>query len=61
MSVQIDEGLCVGCGCCMDACEFGALEFKENEDITWVNEEECTECESCIEMCPNLAISLEEE
>jgi len=61
MSVQIDEGLCVGCGCCMDACDVGALEFKENEDITWVNEEECTECESCIEMCPNLAISLEEE
>ena len=56
MSVIIDKKLCLGCGCCMDVCPVGALEFLEGK--AWVNEEEDIECGSCIDMCPNEAISL---
>ncbi len=59
MSVQTNEDLCAGCGCCMDACGAGALEFKEDEIKAWVNEDECIECEDCISMCPNVALSMQ--
>ncbi len=59
MSVQNNEDLCAGCGCCMDACEVGAIEFKEEEIKAWINEDECIECENCIPMCPNVALSMQ--
>ena len=58
MSVQIDKELCVGCGCCMDGCNVGALEFHPQKEKVWINEEECTACKSCIELCPEEALSV---
>ena len=62
MAVQIDKELCLGCGCCMDACAFGALEFESQKDAAWAqaisNDGECTECGECLGMCPNEALSL---
>ena len=49
MAIALDEQLCLGCGCCSDACSSGALELG---DRAIYNEEHCNECESCIEMCP---------
>jgi Fe-S-cluster-containing hydrogenase component 2 len=43
---------CVACGdeCCVAACPVGAI---TNEDgIVKVNEEECTACGTCVEVCP---------
>lgn len=58
MSIKIDEERCVGCGCCMDACNVGALEFHPEREKAWVNKEECSECKSCIELCPEDALSV---
>ena len=58
MSVKIAEERCVGCGCCMDGCNVGALEFHPEKEKAWVNTEECIECETCIELCPENALTL---
>ena len=58
MSVQIAEKRCVGCGCCMDGCNVGALEFHPEKEKAWVNTEECIECEECIQLCPENALNL---
>ena len=57
MAVSIDDGLCLGCGCCIDVCSQGALELNDN-DKTVVNADDCTECGSCIDMCPVEAIKI---
>jgi ferredoxin len=58
VSIQIVEERCVGCGCCMDGCNVGALEFHREKEKAWVNEAECIECKSCIELCPENALIL---
>jgi len=58
MAVRIDEDRCIGCGCCMDGCSVGALEFQQEKEKAWVNEAECVECKSCIELCPEAALSM---
>jgi ferredoxin len=58
MAIQIDEERCVGCGCCMDGCNVGALEFHPEKEKAWVNDERCTECKSCSELCAEDALSV---
>ena len=58
MAVQIAEERCVGCGCCMDGCNVGALEFHPGKETAWVNTGECIECEACIELCPENDLTL---
>ena len=55
MSVKLNLDLCIGCGCCSDACSSGTLELDKKAIL---NEEVCTECESCVEMCPEGALAL---
>ena len=55
MAVSIDNGLCLGCGSCIDVCSQGALELN---DKSVVNEDDCTECISCVDMCPVEAIRI---
>ena len=55
MAVTIDKNVCLGCGCCIDVCAFGALELSD--DKAAMNVDDCTECKDCIEMCPVGAIA----
>ncbi len=55
MGVIIDKELCIGCGQCLDACPFDALEMQG--DFPEVNDS-CTLCGSCVEMCPEEAITV---
>jgi NAD-dependent dihydropyrimidine dehydrogenase PreA subunit len=59
--IQIDENKCLGCGSCLDACDYGALELakiSKSYEIVVSNGTECTSCECCVDMCPNIALSL---
>ena len=56
MTIIIDLNTCIKCGCCIDSCSQGALEFDDN-DYAVVDEETCINCLSCIDMCPVSAIS----
>jgi ferredoxin len=45
---------CIGCRMCVKACEFDAIEFKDN--LAHINYDKCTQCLACVEKCPTNAI-----
>lgn len=51
-----DISKCTLCGICVDRCQFGAREIKEN--ILETKPERCMGCGLCVSKCPTLAISL---
>jgi ferredoxin len=55
---RVDEDLCIGCGTCMEYCQFSALQIGEQliAQIDWDN---CMGCGVCMDKCPNDAISLQ--
>lgn len=42
---------CLGCGDCVDACQFGALTMGP-DGLPHVDEEKCTACGGCVKACP---------
>ncbi|GAB4559158.1 MAG: hypothetical protein Fur0016_22940 [Anaerolineales bacterium] len=56
---QVDEGLCLACGDCVDNCQFGALSLGGLH--SQVDFEKCMGCGVCVEKCPAEAISLKRE
>ncbi|MFE3845248.1 4Fe-4S dicluster domain-containing protein [Thermoplasmatota archaeon] len=60
---NVDEDLCRGCGFCVDACPYTAIELEEVDRfghkvlIARVNEALCKGCGSCAAACLNGAIS----
>lgn len=57
MAILIDKSKCVGCGACVGACPFGAIEMDGS--MALINDK-CTECGACLESCPVEAISRSE-
>ena len=57
MGLKIDLEKCVGCGSCVGACPFGALELDGAGKATV--SEACTACGSCVEACPAGALELD--
>ena len=61
------DGLCKGCGLCLQVCPQKALSFsKDNLGIystpaPKLNSEICKICRSCEKICPDAAITIEEE
>jgi ferredoxin len=53
---RVDEALCIGCGDCMDYCQFHALSLQE--DIAYVEFEACMGCGVCTGKCAQGALSL---
>ena len=57
--ITVDQGKCVGCGDCMDACPVEVYEVKQGKAVP-VQEEECLGCMSCVEVCNEDALTVEE-
>jgi electron transport complex protein RnfB len=54
----IDEGWCIGCTLCLDACPTDAI-MGSNKLMHTVIEPYCTGCELCVPVCPVDCISME--
>ncbi len=55
-TAQADADLCVGCGLCVDFCQFGALALKDGGII--VDADACMGCGVCVSKCAQDALSL---
>ncbi|MGD2104964.1 MAG: 4Fe-4S binding protein [Anaerolineae bacterium] len=53
-SVEVAE--CIGCGDCVDRCQFGALSVRE--EVCEVDDARCVGCGVCVSACPTEALGL---
>ena len=49
---------CLGCGDCVDACQFDAIHLNKKTGLPEVDEEKCTSCGACVKACPRHIIEL---
>lgn len=49
---------CLGCGDCVEACQFGALSMNPETGLPQVDESKCTACGACVKACPKAVIEL---
>ena len=54
----VDELMCVGCGQCIQACPYSAIEYLEDRRIAHVIEALCKGCGTCVGACSSKAITL---
>lgn len=65
--IEIDEDLCKGCNICTEFCRRNVYEQSKNLDKKGVrlpvpvNIEECRKCNLCALLCPDQAITVEED
>lgn len=63
-SLAYPEGYCVwgclGCGDCVEACNFGAMSMNPETGMPEVDPEKCTGCEACSKACPQNIIIMRE-
>ena len=63
MGINVNRDRCLGCGCCMDACFQGVLEFADDGKTTYprvvADREVCIACGECVELCPSEALGLD--
>lgn len=49
---------CLGCGDCVDACQFDAIHINPATGLPEVDEDKCTACGACVKACPRNIIEL---
>jgi len=54
--MTVDEDLCVGCGTCVDRCQFSALDVPD--DLLVIDTKSCVGCGVCAIVCPEDALTL---
>ena len=45
---------CLGCGDCVNACQFDAIHLNDKTGLPEVDEEKCTACGACTKACPSI-------
>jgi electron transport complex protein RnfB len=53
---SVDAGTCLGCGDCVDRCQFGALSVPDDRCV--VDDVRCVGCGLCATVCPSGALHL---
>ncbi len=56
--IRVIEDICIGCGACIAACPYEAIELEGDKAVIG---DKCTLCGACIESCPYEAIVLTKE
>lgn len=49
---------CLGCGDCVEVCNFGAIQINEETGLPEVDESKCTACGACSKACPRRIIEI---
>ena len=49
---------CLGCGDCVNVCQFDAIHINLETGMAEVEEEKCTACGACVKTCPRKIIEL---
>jgi len=57
--VQVDAEACVGCGNCVQFCQFSALKARDRK--LQIKTARCMGCGACVSKCPKQALSLRAE
>ena len=55
VTIKVDYEKCTGQGECADSCPSSVYEVKESKAVV-VNIDECIECCTCVDVCPENAI-----
>jgi len=55
MVIHVNRELCAGCGACEKVCAVGAINIVDGKAV--IDPARCTQCEACIDACPNMAIT----
>ena len=57
---KVNKSQCAGCGACVHACPFGAIQIDKDGKAV-IDQEKCQQCGECKEVCPFGAIERIEE
>ena len=52
----VNEEICCGCQTCISVCPYGAVSYREEDNVSSVNEVICKGCGTCTTACPTGAI-----
>lgn len=58
-SANVNEKLCVACGCCLTACKVGAISISNGVHAV-IEKRKCIGCGMCARKCPASIITIKE-